>query len=219
MPISNTVNKEYSDKLKKIRPFVDFNYDLRKPLSSASKGKINRYHDYINSQLRRETAGMKVYRPRSKKHLDAANKAAGAPPNLKGLKVSFLNTGGQDVKIKFAKNGDMILKTKHVDTQFIDLDPEKLVGDDAQDYIKAELKKRRKFRAYSIKYGEFDAPSMPRDDIPDEVAKLAARYDVAGNHNYRKWLTGVTGLSFKNQSDQFDFAKARREAVIKRKKK
>jgi hypothetical protein len=62
----NNINTIHAQRLKAIRPFIDFNYDLRKPLSKYQKAKIKTYYDEIDQLTARPN---KVYRPRKKENL------------------------------------------------------------------------------------------------------------------------------------------------------
>jgi hypothetical protein len=124
MPKNNT-NKIHAQRLKAIRPFIDFNYDLRKPLSKYQKAKIKTYYDEIDQLTARP---YHAYRPRKSERLKKAQQFAQHEKQLKGLKVAFIPTNGiEKPKITFNKAGDLIAETKHVRTEFIPFDPELLI--------------------------------------------------------------------------------------------
>lgn len=206
---------DYKARMKTIRSFVGFNYDLRKKLSSSQKAKINRYYGYLIGQISENAPSNYVYRSRKKENLKIALAASGAPPQLKQLKVAFVPTLGGDVRqIRVNKKGELTLKYKYGDSVFIPLDPIKLVKADAENYINAELDKRKKFPRYSIKYGEFDSPAMEKDFVAEKIIQLANMYSIPGNHNYKNWLTGVTAINITNQKGRAEYLQARYQSAI-----
>jgi len=204
--------------MKAIRGFVDFDYDLRKPLSSASKGKINKYFEYINDKVGDNDSNIYVYRGRKKKNIETAKAATGAPPELKGLKTAFFPTVGKEIDIRFDRKGELTIKGEFVTSKFIQFDPLRLIADDSKEYIQSLIDKHN-YEKYNITYGEWDSPSMPDSRIAETVSKLAAEYNVKGNHNYKNWLFGVNGLKFSKQGNALDYQKEKKAAILARKRK
>src|SRR4051812_16427516 len=92
-----------AQRLKEIRRFVEFDYDLRKPLTKSAKSKIKRYHDEITALTNRP---YQVFRPRSKQHLREAQEFAQHEQFLPKLRVAFIPTDGANkVELKFTKKG------------------------------------------------------------------------------------------------------------------
>lgn len=205
--------------MQELRHYVQFDYDLRKPLAPQSKAKINKYYNALSEYKAGGSAnGIHVFRPRNKKHLSTAQSAAGMNPALGQFKVAFINKPQRgDIKIKFTKSGKMRISTKNLKTSFIPLDPIELIGDEIEPYIERQLDKN-KFPRYSINWGEYSAPVMSRDRAIAKIAEYAKnpKYSKETHHYYGDWMTGVWGLEFKNQADAESYTKAKNSAAKKR---
>ena len=212
--MKNKVN--HNERMKALRPFVSFNYDLRKPLSPQSKAKINKYYKYV-VETQQESAQTIVYRPRRKDHLQKAKNAAGTPRGLKDLKVAFVPTLGEETKITYNAQGEIKFKSKHVDKTFIEFDPIELVLPDAENYVRS-IMDAHDFKTYAITFGEHLSPGYLKETAVEQVLKLATKYDVKGKKNYKNWLFGVEGLTFKKQADAGKYLKSRNEAATQRKR-
>jgi len=71
--------------MKQLRPFVDWNVDLRKPLSPSDKRRITIYHKQLEDMRKRPH---KVYRPRTKESAKAAREFAGnALPGFNAIPI------------------------------------------------------------------------------------------------------------------------------------
>lgn len=207
----NNTNKIHAQRLKAIRPFVDFNYDLRKPLSQYQKSKIKTYYDEIKQLTARP---YQSYRPRNKGRLKKAQEFAQHEKQLSGLKVAFIPVANpkQRTKISFDKSGELIAETQHVRTRFIPFDPELLILDPeqhARDVIDNSKAKR-----FGILAGAFEIPnSYSRSRLPTWVGKLAAAYSKADKNNYfGNWMVGLSAHTFKEQSDFDDYRNAKNKA-------
>lgn len=209
MPKNNT-NTIHAQRLKAIRPFIDFNYDLRKPLSKYQKAKIKTYYDEINALTARP---YHVYRPRKSERLTKAQQFAQHEKQLKGLKVAFIPTNGiEKPKISFNKSGDLIAETKHVRTEFIPFEPNQLINDPetyARDLINDIDAKR-----FTILAGKYEIPnSYSKSRLPANVAKLAGKYGNPDLNNYfGNWMVGLSAHRFSEQESFNEYAKAKSDA-------
>lgn len=188
-------------RLKEIRKFVDFDYDLRKPLTPSAQRKIKKYHDEISALTNRP---YQVFRPRNKAHRVQAQRFAQHETHLPGLKVAFIPTDGiNPVKLKFTKRG-VVAKTAHVQWEIIPLSQAGLYKDAA-----AEVEKRirrRKETQFTINAGKYEIPQpYIKESLPAAVAALVMRYGEASgldeekNHHWSNWLESVKAYKFDNQ--------------------
>lgn len=100
-------------RLKALRPFVTFDYDLRKPLSRYQKRKIKGYYDQLEA---RSTRYDQTYKPKSKKNLKVALKASGQKG--RAWKAAQVRTLTENTKVS-VKNGKLILSDKDVGKQTV----------------------------------------------------------------------------------------------------
>ena len=220
------VNKEYSQKLKAIRPFVDFNYDLRKPLHSSQKAKINRYFEAINEIQARPN---KVFRSKNRDRVRAVQEYGRNDfGNLPGIKVAFYESpAANPVTIKF-RDDKLTAKSKFFDIGYIPFDKDQLITDPEREIQRAtdQAKNAKWFR---IAAGPFTIASpASRDLIADTVLQLMNRYakdsEKAGkdnNHYFGNWLNGLMPMRVKNQKElsQFLIDENRQKQKIKRDRK
>jgi hypothetical protein len=222
-------NKEYSKKLKAIRGFVDFNYDLRKPLKSAQKAKINRYHAAIHEIQARAN---RIYRSKDIKRVRTAQRfGRNEFESLPGIKVAFLesNDANPITRVQF-KNGKLAVHRKYFKQEFLEFDQRKLAEDtDAE--IQRALDSAKAAFTYRIAAGKFSIERpRTREQLPAEIKKLMNRYGLdpslrkhkkesdALNHFYPNWLSGLIPLYLKNQNDLKTF-RLKEQAIRKRIKK
>lgn len=203
------MNNIYKRRLKAIRPFVNFNYDLRKKLTPAQKGKITRYYNEIKDM----TDGQHyIYRPRSKKNLKLAKTYTDS--NLPDIKVAFIPTHGK-AQVKFTKN-QMKIKTGNVTETYLPVNKETLVINPlkaAEDAIKG-----RKEDAFKIQAGKYEISGTHSAElIGREIERLGNAYN-SGNNSAENWLHGVKAYSFQNQADYSSYNIAKEAAKRKRTK-
>lgn len=211
----NRAKAIHSERLKKIRPFVDFNYDLRKPLTRAAKAKIKKYADEVDALTARP---YQVYRPRRKDHLAAAQEFAQHEKKLPGLKVAFLATDGREkVSLSFNKSG-VKAKSRYVDKEYIRLSIKGLLRDP-----KAHTEQRVAFhpaKSFTIQAGRYEIPrSFSKDLIGEGVAKYVNRYSNEDANNYfGNWLHGVFAYQFHDQASIGEYLQAKQNQIRKGKR-
>lgn len=187
--MSNPNNNDYRRKMKELRRYVSFNYDLRKPLHSSQKAKINRYYKElkeIKNELHRE------YRPRNKKKLKALVKASGFSDEFKIVPI-IESPENQEYSIGYI-NGEIIFQSKYEKKVFYGFNmralaenPEKEI-DRVLNKIDADL--------IAITYGKFESPrSNSKEFIKQDLMYLINAYQ----ETYKKWLQGLFSIKFKNQ--------------------
>lgn len=196
-------NLEYANKLKQIRPFVEFNFNINSVkagnISPADKRKITKYYNVIKEQAQKIHY---VYRPRNKQRLKTARKFADMP-NLPQLKnVVFLPTEEPNVKPKlnFSKNNKQIeVEENFVKSRIAYFNKEKLIEDPTAEVQRA-IKKLPDAKQFTVRCGKFESIKSHlmggKDKIVDVVIKLQNTYQ-----NSEDWLNGLIGYEFKNQKD------------------
>lgn len=200
MPRNNNSKSIHAQRLKAIRPYINFNYDLRKPLSSYQKSKIKKYFDEVDALTARP---FHVYRPRKKERLKKAQEFGQHEKQLPGLKVAFIPSNGKDKpKIHFNSAGDIVATTEHITTRVLSLDTFELIKDPVG-HVKSVIAKDKKAKRFTVLCGRYEIPvSQSRATIPEFVARLTARYDNEAANNYHgNWLHGLAGHHFNNQAD------------------
>lgn len=216
------VNKEWSRKLKAIRSFVDFNYDLRKPLHAASKAKIDRYFDAINAVQARPN---KVYRSKNKKRVREVQEfGRNGFENLPGVKVAFYESSeANPVKIRFDEKG-LKAHGEFFDIRYVPFDRMGLVRNADKEIERAladdGTKGAQWFRIAVGKDGQYSIASpRKRANVKRFTKQLMAKYvqfDEDGkelNNYWGNWLHGLLPMTARNQTEVNTFL--RKEAKIK----
>lgn len=219
----------YTQRLKAIRPFVDFDYDLRRPLSSAAKTQISRYYGYIQKLTVRQH---QVYRSNNPDNLRAVQRFAQHDPNrYQRLKVAFVpNAGDERMRLYIDKHGRVHGKTSTIAQIEIPFDPLELAahadGDEGEllDYIDSVIDAAPPAKTYVVQAGEFEVPSARhRNFITEYVADLMSRYgadkfneDDKNSHYFGNWMFGLTGYNFTAQADFDEYRAAKRRLTKER---
>jgi hypothetical protein len=208
-------NGIHAERFQSIKQFVNFDYNLKGELSGYDKRKIKSYFDEVKALTARPN---QIVKPKSAKRLKQVQKFAQHEGKLKGLKVAFVPTNGRDkVTVKYKKD-KVIFQTDFVDSTYVELDPE-LLTDDPIDHVNQQIAEQApNAKKFTIATAEYEiAGSHDPDTIADEVAKLMTKYSAGGSgfkgyNDAVKWLGGVIGHNFKNQSSYNDYAKEKNRA-------
>lgn len=207
MPKNIRVNI-HKQRLKAIRPFVNFNYPLNAELKPHEKRKIKKYYDEI---ARLRSRPHVIYRPRSRKAFIAGCEYAGQPPwpGFRAVFIPVMNPA-QRPRVRISKKGEISIKTDFVSTKVLVFDPLKLVRD-PEKHVK-ELIAKSGAKAFNVKVGDrgkFEI-HQPRDDktMPRYVNELMERYS-----NWGEWLYGLTAHTFSEQKTIHDYTAAKGRAL------
>lgn len=222
MPKKNNINGIHAQRLKAIRSFVNFDYDLRKPLTKHQKRRIKTYFDEIDALTARP---YHAYRPKDKARLRTAQEYAQHEKRLPGLKVAFIPTNGvEKPKIRFTKSGELIAETKHIRTRFLEFDELALI-EDAKAHTNDVISQDPIAKSFTILAGRYEIPnSYSRERVGEWVAKFAEKYGNQDLNNYfGNWMVGLSAHHFKEQADFDDYRtakiNAKRELQRKRRNK
>lgn len=214
---------QYRQRMREIRRFVSFDYDLRKPLSSAAKAKINRYY----AQIERLTVRPhQVYRAKKSDNLRAVQRFAQHDRRYKEIKVAFVPTDGKNkARVSVNRKGEVRSKIGYVRMFEIPFDMERLVTE-GREYIKEAIDNGPEVKRYVIQAGAFEVPSTSlRKDIVDDVAKYMSKYgadrydaDNPSSHYFGNWLFGVNGYTFRAQDELTAYRHNKQQATIRKAK-
>lgn len=201
-------NGIYADYLKAIRPFVDFDYNLNRPLGPSQKAKIKRYYDAIENIQSRSN---KVFRSRVRKNVEAVQKfGRNEFDGLPGIKVAFYESPQANPTQVRIRNGRVTAKSQYFDIGFIELDSEALADD--PDAVLDEALAESTAKYFRVSTGRFSIEStQTRSRIKPKVKRLMQKYDTykddgtRANNNYRNWLNGLIEIHAQNQNDLAEF--------------
>lgn len=214
-------NNSLSNKMKAIRPYVDFNYSIKDikagKLTKYAENKIEQYFEAIKHATAQPTY---AYKPRSKenkqKAIDYSNQE-----NLSGMKVVFIPVPRQGMKpeLKFNKDG-LTVKTGFVETTHVAFNKKKLVKDREKEVQRALDKFPKRFNKFTIQCGQYEYNvAIAKSKVDKEVARLMEKYSNEEANNYHgKWLNGLFAYDFKNQASSGNYfaAKSRAKKELQR---
>jgi hypothetical protein len=182
--------KSYKEKMKELRGFVDFDYDLRKPLQSRSKGKIDTYWKELQES---KGQSYRVYRPRSKSRLKQVREAAGV--SLKGFKaIPIPNPNPQDPTRVIINKGGVTFSNKSSNKHFFSFNKTALSKDSDKEARRVLAK--MDYDRIQIATGKF----RYRETISSKkrARELINRF-VGQYENHKEWMHGLFGIDIKNQ--------------------
>jgi hypothetical protein len=213
MPKKNSINGIHAQRLKAIRPFIDFDYDLRKPLTKYQKSRIREYYKEVDALTARPYY---VFRPRSKQHLIKAQQFAQHEKSLPGLKVAFIPTSGTTKPIIRFKNGKYTQTIDHVTTELIQFNKTELIKD-SKGHVENVIKEKRNAKRFTILAGRYEIPrSYSRNLIAQYVAQYTAKYSNPDKNNYfGNWMVGLAAHHFKDQATFTEYQSAKYKAKVK----
>jgi len=209
-------NSDYSKKLKAIRPFINFNYDLRKQLTKSDKAKITKYFNLVKKYKQNSHH---VYYPRNIKNKDIALKYAGQKKD-RNLKAVFIPGKGH-IRIK-VKNGRLQTYSTYVHSDFYPLDPLQLIKDPDK-AINRILEKRPDVEYWGIVTERGDGSIDTLGEVSHkkfilrQIKRLAAKYGDQDMNNFMgNWLHGLQAMEFTEQADAQSFKRAKKKAKKKK---
>ena len=207
----NVNNKIHRQRLKVIRRYVSFDYNLNQPLAPYKKRKIKRYYDHFKNY---KNVHQHNYHPRNKVNKRDAYELTQTPRDLTQVKSFPILTSGETVRVK-RKKGKLHVITEYSDTEFIYLDPW-LLADDPVNYVNAKIAESGPAEFYQIQTGPGFYPGDWHPELVAEKVKELLDNDKYKDHEL--WLTVLRKINFKNQASQDAYRKAR-VAAGKRKKR
>lgn len=221
---SKKSNELYVQKIKAIRPYVNFDWNLNEVkkygLSPADKREITRYFKAINKLTARP---FHAYRPRDNKNLNTATNYAHPDVKLKGLTTAFIPTDGKaGTRVSISKKGELKVKSKYVEQHYIPLN-KKSLAKDAEKHVKDEIKKYPSANNFLIRCGAYEIQQPAgRHNVGKRVSDLTKQYgDKKENNYFENWLHGLTANKFSNQKSMKEYliAKSKAKKDLKRRRK
>ena len=213
MPRDNKSKSLHAQRMKEIRSFVNFDFDLRKELTPYQKSKIKKYHDEITALTARP---YQVYRSKDKTRLSKVQKFAQHEKQLAGLKVAFVPTNGKDkAVIKISKKGQVTASTHHITTRLLELDTDELLND-PKAHVNKVITRDKAAKRFSVLAGRYEIPvTLDRGLVAEYVANLTAKYSNDAANNYHgNWLHGLAAHHYKNQDDFSDYMREKQKAKL-----
>ena len=142
---------EIKSQLRELRPFVKFNYDLRKKIAPQSIAKIRKYSRELNRLKSYPT--IKYYRPRSITRKKAAKKISVLEPEFqKQFKIVPLADIPPEAKIKY-KYGQLIGVAEKLDVLQIPFNINKFLKNPDK-YVDEIQRRYKDYDTFRIKCGE-----------------------------------------------------------------
>lgn len=192
--------------MKTIRPFVEWNVDLRRELTPAQKGKITRYYNELEKLRNRPHV---IYRPRSTKAKKAARKyAGGISQTLPGLKAFPIPTNNPD-KAKITFTGKKGIKVNEAGSTrtFIKFSDPIALARDPENYV-AGLVKNRNEEFFQIALGLRDSlGTFQKPFVAEAVARIMHQYGTA-----KDFVRGLYAINLGKQETIDEYLTARGKA-------
>lgn len=204
-------NQIHIDRLKAIRPYVNFNYNINQikkgNLNSYDKRKIKEYYD----ELKELTSQPRYkYRPKSKQREKLAREFTGQS-NRSGFKYILLPADEQNKKPKLKFNKDSLkIEFENVITGFIPIDKDLFIKDPRKAAQKA-IKQSPNANGYGLHLGQFESINYVGNAnyIEEEIVRFANDYKAK---RISEWLTGIHAHNFNKQADFSDYLNAKDKA-------
>ncbi len=220
MPKNNTTRKnvqQYKKMYKMIKSYINYDIDLRKPLTRGNKQIITKYFKEFARLTDGKPYDIQLYRSKKKDRLTQVQQLAGQDTKLKLFKVAFVPKTSPQQKIRFNKDGEPYVKSVYVKATFIPLDPERLAEENPSEYVNSLIGNREE-KSFSIQAGDYEIPATySKDVIGKAVSKLCLKYNNEDSNNYfANWLGGIFANKFDNQSSLDEYRNAKRDAQIKK---
>lgn len=196
-----------------MRPFVTFNYDLRKGIAGQSIAKIKRYHKELSAITRPPHF---IFRPRRKDHLKLAAKKAGIEPRFSQIKAVPIATT-EDKPLRWIdKKGRFVLQEKYIMTVFVPADPMAILKD-PKAYARKIIKENPDAKSFHIKVGNNFLPMVfSKTTFTAGFARFLRRYK--GEKKIQFVNNVLSGFDLTGLKEQSTYMQWRAEQKRKRKK-
>ncbi len=195
--------------MKQLRPFVDWNVDLRKPLSPSDKRRITIYHKQLEDMRKRPH---KVYRPRTKESAKAAREFAGnALPGFNAIPIPVADP--KTAKVKFRKGLGIKTQSAGGSQTFIPFGDPIRLAKEPKEYIES-LIKRHPQKYFKISIGKSETlGTFARGKIGKEIERIMGNYTTL-----KDYLRGLYAINIGPQGSIEKYLLSKAEAKTKAKK-
>lgn len=135
------------------------------------------------------------------------------------LVVAFIPTYDDKPRITFNANRELILKTRHVTTHALTLDPSRLAIDPLQ-HVRETIDTIPEATRFTVRAGRYEIPQAhARATLGRFVVRLINEYDNPdANNHYSHWLHGISAHTFTDQQDTATYIRERKKARAKLKR-
>lgn len=218
----------HARRMRDIRPFVNFDYDLRKPLSAAAQRKILKYWRVVDSLKARNHI---VYRPRNKHNLLPAQKFAQHEELLPGITAAFIPVADpKSARLKIGRGKRLRFKIRErgVERESLPFNARKLARD-PDGHIAETLAKEPKATHFAVQAGKFEiSAAITRERVAPRVKQLMERYSPGSkeykqyrhsSNHWKEWLHGLNVYRFPDQAEPGEFMQRKMEAARQLKKR
>lgn len=205
---AKNANKLYKEQIKAMRPYMKKlkKVDLRKNLSTGEKSFVTKaWNEYSKLTAR----GNKVYRPKDKKKLQAAQKYSrhGLDKSAPKFDVAFIPTALENPKVNIDKNGRVTVGQGFVRETAVYFNIEDLVTDPEKE-IERVLRENPDSTQFILMAGEYTVNGgLDRGTFKREILYWINRYSPGGegynrrgkNSLFSNWLLGAIVVETQNQ--------------------
>lgn len=219
----------HARRMKAIRPYVNFNFNLNQPLSDAAKKKIKKYYDLVDSLKARPHI---VYRPRKRDRLKAAQEFAQHEHILPGLRAAFIPVANPaTAKLKVSRGKRIRFKVREsrgIERISIPLRQRELVRDPQRE-IKRALATEPRATHFAVQAGKYEiSQALSREKVAPRVIQLMERYSPGGarfkrsrnsSNHWQEWLHGINAYYFPDQEPAGMYMQRKLEAARFHKKR
>lgn len=218
----------HARRLRDIRPYVNFDYDLRKPLTPAAERKILKYWRVIDSLKARNHI---VYRPRNRKNLLPAQQFAQHEEFLPGIKAAFIPVADPETaELKIGRGKQLRFKVRErgIERESLPFNPRKLVRDPER-HIAETLAQEPTATHFAVQAGKYEiSAALTRERVAPRVLQLMERYSEGGkdfkryrnsSNHWKEWMHGLNVYRFPDQEDPGVFMQRKKEAGRQLKKR
>lgn len=208
--------------MRDIRPYVNFDYDLRKPLTAAAQRKILKYWRVVDSLKARNHI---VYRPRNKANLRAAQQFAQHEEFLPEINAAFIPVADPEsakLKIRRGKQLRFSVRERGIERESLPFSPFKLARNPAA-HIKETLAQEPTATHFAIQAGKYEiSAALTRERVAPRVLTLMERYAPGGkdykqyrhsSNHWSEWLHGLNVYRFPDQAEPGEFMQRKKQAA------
>lgn len=207
-------NKLHIERLKKIRPFVNFDYNINSMkagnISDYDKRKIKQYFDEINEMTAHPHY---IYRPRKKDRKEKALKFANQKKlgQMKDLVFLPVSNPDEKPKLKFTEDG-LQIETGFIIADSVLFDKPKLLSDPRKEVSEKIATLDPSINRFTLMCGKHESLTNAgdRQTIVSTIERMMLQYGKEGKEP-EKWLNGVWTYQTKNQANWNEYLREKKK--------
>lgn len=187
--------QNYNEMMKTIRPFVNFNYDLRKELNPNQKRRISLYFNKLAPLLDYD---IQVYRPRKKKNIETAINSLPYDIPKTGLKaIPIIKNNPQNGKIRIGKNG-LLIKNDKTERLLVGINPLLFALSPSTETARALIGIKGDAYTFAIGLNEIMGYHFDKQKFIESAESVFGTYQLEA-------ITGIVVYKFTKQDNFFDY--------------